>query len=66
MRKCAFCNVPAVWKKFIFKGGKQNAEEMLYLNRKYGATNFHFTDSLINGNYKELPILFHDIRDKLR
>ena len=61
VRKCAFCNVPAVWKKFIFKGGKQNAEEMLYLNRKYGATNFHFTDSLINGNYKEFMIMLEEL-----
>jgi radical SAM superfamily enzyme YgiQ (UPF0313 family) len=61
VRKCSFCNVPAIWNKFIFKSGKQNAKEMIYLYEKYGAKTFTFTDSLINGNYKEFMIMLEEL-----
>ena len=57
VRKCAFCDVHEHWKKFTWRGGEQIYNEMVYLSQRHDVTNFHFTDSLINGNLKEYRIL---------
>lgn len=61
VRRCAFCNVPAIWPKFMFRGGKIIADEMIYLYEKYGGHKFLFTDSLINGNLKEFYVLLKEL-----
>lgn len=53
VRKCAFCNVPVLWDKFLWKSGEKIAEDMIDLSEKYGIKRLRFTDSLINGNQKE-------------
>lgn len=56
VRDCAFCNVPALWPKFINKSGEKVANELIELYEKYFAPNRHnflFVDSLMNGNIKE-------------
>ncbi len=50
VRACTFCDVPKIWPKFIFKDGHHVADEMVYLNQRYGAKEFYVTDSLANGS----------------
>jgi hypothetical protein len=50
VRKCTFCDIHAFWKKFKYRSGENVAEEMIFHYKKYGVTNFFFTDSLINGS----------------
>jgi radical SAM superfamily enzyme YgiQ (UPF0313 family) len=52
VRSCSFCDIHEHW-KFRWRTGKNLAEELMYLNQRYGISEFSFTDSLINGNYKE-------------
>ena len=50
VRACTFCDVPKIWPKFLFKDGHHVADEMTYLNQRYGAKEFYVTDSLANGS----------------
>lgn len=52
VRNCTFCDVGKLWNKFKYRSGKSVANEMLTLNKLYGATFFSFTDSLLNGGLK--------------
>lgn len=53
VRRCSFCNVGAIWKKFRFRSGKHIADEIKYLIDSYpDVTSFDFNDSLINGSMK--------------
>jgi len=53
VRNCAFCNVPLLWRKFLWKSGERIANEMIHLYHQHNIKRFRFTDSLINGNQKE-------------
>lgn len=53
VRKCSFCNVDALWPKFVFKPAKQIVNEMETFMSKHKIKNFKFTDSLINGSNKQ-------------
>lgn len=52
VRKCTYCNVPFLWKKFRQRSGKHIADEMIYQYRAHGTKRFWFTDSLVNGSMK--------------
>lgn len=54
VRDCSFCNVNDLWNKFKYRSGKSIAEEIIYNYEKTGHKHFYFTDSLINGNVREL------------
>jgi len=54
VRSCDFCDVGAQMKRFQSKDGKRLAEEMIYLSEKYKVYNFTLSDSIANGNMKEL------------
>ena len=49
---CAFCYKPL--QRFIYRSGKVAANQILYLYTKHRKTSFRFSDSLINGNLKQL------------
>ena len=53
VRKCAFCNVPLIWKKFAWRGGEHIADEIIDLYEKHNVKKFYLIDSLTNGNQKE-------------
>lgn len=61
VRKCSFCDIHAAWKKYRFRSGENVAEEFIFHYKKYGVTNFWFTDSLINGSMKS----FRDLCSRL-
>jgi radical SAM superfamily enzyme YgiQ (UPF0313 family) len=52
VRSCSFCDVHEHW-KYRYRTGQNIADELLYLNNRYGVTQFNFSDSLINGSLKE-------------
>jgi len=61
VRRCSFCDIHAFWKKYTFRSGVNVAEEMIHHYKKYGVTDFFFTDSLINGSIKS----FKDLSQRL-
>ncbi len=54
VRKCSFCDVGVIWKKYRYRSGKNIADEMVYQYKQHGIRSFDFTDSLINGSLKVL------------
>lgn len=52
VRKCTYCNVPFLWKKFRQRSGQHIAAEMIQQYKTHGVTQFWFTDSLVNGSLK--------------
>jgi hypothetical protein len=63
VRKCTFCDIHTHWKKFIFRDGKNIANEMISQAKKYSINEFYFTDSLVNGSmkaYREMVNILSD------
>lgn len=54
VRDCTFCNVADLWPRYRYRSGDLIAQDMINLYESTGVKNFHFTDSLINGNIREL------------
>lgn len=54
VRNCSFCNVADLWPRFRYRSGNLIAQDMINLYESTGVKDFHFTDSLINGNVREL------------
>ena len=52
VRNCDFCDIKAQFGNYQFKDGTQLAEEMIYLQNKFGINKFVLVDSLSNGSMK--------------
>ena len=52
VRKCGYCDIPFLWKKYRYRSGQHLASELIHHYEKYGVTDFWFTDSLVNGSLK--------------
>jgi len=52
VRNCTFCDINSLWKKFIWRDGKNIVAEMVHQYNKHNINRFEFTDSLINGSMK--------------
>jgi radical SAM superfamily enzyme YgiQ (UPF0313 family) len=61
VRKCSFCDVAAIWKKFRFRSAKNIAEEIEHHYNTTGQTKFFFTDSLVNGSLKTFKQMLEEI-----
>ena len=62
--KCTFCSETRMYR---YRSPEKLIEDIIFLNKKYGAKNFWFTDSLINGsikNYKRLVDTLNELIDK--
>lgn len=67
VRRCTFCDVYKLWKKFKIRDAELVFEEMLYQIEKTGIKDFYFRDSLINGSiseYKKLMKLISEYNSK--
>ena len=53
VRRCTFCDVYKLWKKFKLRYAEDVFAEMLYQIEKTGIKEFYFRDSLINGSIRE-------------
>lgn len=61
VRRCTFCDVGAIWKRFRFRSGKSLADEMLKHWQDTGVSDFWFNDSLINGSIKQFMELLETV-----
>lgn len=53
VRRCTFCDVYKLWKKFKLRKAEDVFAEMLFQAEKTGIWSFYFRDSLINGSLSE-------------
>lgn len=53
VRECTFCDIHEHWEKFNWRSAENIFQEMVFQHKKYGINQFHFADSLVNGNQKE-------------
>jgi hypothetical protein len=63
VRDCSFCDVATFHSKFRWKSGKSIANEIISIHESTGIKHFFFTDSLINGNMRELRIMMQQLAD---
>ena len=63
VRRCTFCDVYKLWKKFKIKTAEDVFAEMLYQIEQTGITDFYFRDSLINGSITEFRKLMKLMAD---
>lgn len=61
VRRCTFCDVGFVWKKFRFRSAAHILKEMKHHHEVTGLVDFFFTDSLINGSMKQFMELLKGI-----
>jgi radical SAM superfamily enzyme YgiQ (UPF0313 family) len=53
VRRCTFCDVGHIWKKFRFRSAKSIVDEIVKHYNEVKCLNYFFTDSLINGSMKQ-------------
>lgn len=53
VRRCTFCDVGHIWKKFRFRSAKSIVDEIVKHYNEVNCLNYFFTDSLINGSLKQ-------------
>ena len=63
VRRCTFCDVYKLWKKFKIRSAQDVFDEMLYQIEQTGIHRFYFRDSLINGSISEYRKLMHLIAE---
>ena len=63
VRRCTFCDVGHIWKKFRFRSADNIVQEILQHVRETNIKQFMFTDSLINGSIKQFTDLMIQIID---
>jgi len=63
VRKCTFCDVHKLWKKFKKRDAEEVFKEMLFQIEKTNIRDFYFRDSLINGSISEFNKLMSLIAD---
>jgi len=52
VRRCDFCDIGKIWKKFRFRSGESLAKEIQYQMSTYDVKTMQFGDALINGSMK--------------
>ena len=52
VRRCDFCDIGKIWKKFRFRSGESLANEIANQINKHNVKSFQFGDALINGSMK--------------
>jgi radical SAM superfamily enzyme YgiQ (UPF0313 family) len=61
VRRCTFCDVGKIWKKFRFRSADNIFLEILKNINETNIFNFRFSDSLINGSLKQFTNLLEKI-----
>lgn len=57
VRKCTFCDIPALWPRYVTRSAENISQEVIKQYETHNVQRFHFTDSLINGNQKNFKNL---------
>lgn len=63
VRSCSFCDVAKYWPKFSYRSGKLIANDIMTLHRDTGVRHYIFSDSLVNGNLKQLMEMMRVLAD---
>lgn len=63
VRQCVFCGEHGNYSRFYFKTGKDIAQEMIALSRRYRVYKFQFADSLVNGSLREFKQMIQLLAD---
>jgi radical SAM superfamily enzyme YgiQ (UPF0313 family) len=63
VRDCTFCDVGNIWKKYRYRSGQSLAQEIITNHESTGLQHFYFTDSLINGNVRQLMEMMRILTD---
>lgn len=63
VRRCTFCDVGAIWKKYRYRPAQSIADEMIKNYVDVGCVAYTFSDSLINGSLKQFTELLEKIID---
>jgi len=63
VRRCSFCDVGVIWKKYRYRPAQSILNEMIKNYIDVGCINYAFSDSLINGSIKQFTELLEKIID---
>lgn len=61
MGTCTFCSTWRIWKGYRYRSGKNVADEVEMLVKKYGVKHLVFQDDTLTGNRKEIMIFCQEI-----
>ena len=61
VRRCDFCDVGVIWKKFRFRSGESLCNELKHQMQRYDIRGFQFGDALINGSQKAFNDLNYNL-----
>lgn len=67
VRRCTFCDIGAIWKKFRFRPAEDLVLEIKKHHDETNCINYYFNDSLINGSlkqFKEFMGLLLELKEK--
>jgi len=63
VRRCDFCDIGNIWKKFRFRSGESLANEIMFQMDTHHTKTFHFADALINGSMKAFNDMSRGIKE---
>lgn len=67
MGSCTFCSTWRIWRGYRYRSGKNVADEMEMLVKKFGVKHFVFQDDTLTGSKKEIINFCHElIRRKIK
>lgn len=62
VRRCTFCDVGAIWRRFRYRSGISLADEIHQHWLTTGVTEYWFSDSLINGSLKQFQEMLQTLQ----
>lgn len=66
VRRCTFCDIGHMWKKYRYKSSERLAQEIFTQWKQLGVKEIMFTDSLINGSIKQFREMLQYLRDYIQ
>lgn len=63
VRRCTFCDIGHVWKKFRFRSADDIVKEIVQHYHDTNVLRYHFSDSLVNGSLKHFVSLMEKLID---
>jgi radical SAM superfamily enzyme YgiQ (UPF0313 family) len=69
IRRCTFCDVGHLWKKFRFRSAESVVSEIVKHFHETGCIEYFFNDSLINGSlkqFREVMVGMSEIKEQLK
>lgn len=61
VRRCTFCDIGSIWKKFRFRSAKDIVAEIVKSHTETGCINYFFNDSLLNGSMQQFKEVMQNV-----